>query len=558
MIRHLSISNYALIDALELDLGEGLTILTGETGAGKSVMMGALSLLMGERADSKVLSGREGKSVVEGTFDNVSDTLRPIFESNDLDWNDGQVIIRREISTGGRSRAFVNDTPVTLPLLSEIAGGMVDIHSQHSNRLLSRPDHQLRIIDSIADDSRLLSDYRKDFAEFASLRGQIMRLRGEMEKNRENRLFRAFQLEQLTKLNPKPGELAEVEKTYDILSDADDLRSRMTDAALRLSMSDTSALSLISEAAYMIEGIDFSLFDTTDEGENSISGRLRNLYIELKDIGDTLEKTASGIESDPAALARADARLKDLYDAVKRFKVEDYDALVRLYATLKDEESGGGESTQRLNDLEAKAKAIGERLKAKAEKLSAIRAKAADAFSQRLTREAKPLGLKNLRFEVRMTRGKLTSDGRDVAEFYCAFNKNQLPMPLAQTASGGEMARLTLCIKAIIADKMKLPTVIFDEIDTGVSGDIADRMGSLMAEIASGMQVLAITHLPQVAAKGRSHLLVYKQDSKDRTVSNVKVLGEEGRIRELARMLSGREINDAALANARSLLGNHQ
>lgn len=554
MIRHLSISNYALIDTLELDLDEGLTILTGETGAGKSVMMGALSLLMGERADSKVLAGRDGKSVVEGTFDNVTETLRPAFESNDLDWNDGEVIIRREISSGGRSRAFINDTPVTLPLLTEIAGGMVDIHSQHSNRLLSRPDQQLKIIDSLADDGRLLADYKNDFSEFASLRSEIMKLRAEMEKNRENRLFRAFQLEQLAKLNPKPGELAEVEKTYDILSDADDLRSKISTAAFNISAGERSVLTLITDALNQIGGIDFSIFGIDTE-DDSLPDRLRNLYIELKDIGDTLEKTASEIESDPARLARADARLKDLYDAVKRFKVKDYDELMALYTSLRDEQNGGGESLQRLNELESRAKAIGERLKTKAEKLSSVRAAAAEKFSRRLTQEAKPLGLKNLRFEVRISQGRLTHDGRDTVEFYCAFNKNQNPMPLAQTASGGEMARLTLCIKAIIADKMKLPTVIFDEIDTGVSGDIADRMGSLMADIASGMQVLAITHLPQVAAKGSKHLLVFKQDSKERTVSHVRVLDSEGRVRELARMLSGREINEAALANARALLG---
>lgn len=554
MIRHLSISNYALIDRLELDLGEGLTILTGETGAGKSVMMGALSLLMGERADTKVLAGREGKSVVEGTFDNVSESLRKTFEDNDLDWNDGQVIIRREMSASGRSRAFINDTPVTLQLLGDLASGMVDIHSQHSNRLLSRQDQQLKIIDSIADDGRLLAEYRKDFAEFASLRTKILKLRDEIEKNRENRLFRAFQLEQLSKLNPRQGELSEVEKTYDILSDADDLRIRMNSAASNLSEGDRSALSLVSEAITAVAGIDFSMFGERI-GDNSISDRLHDIYVEIKDIGDTLGKTASGIESDPQALAKADARLKDLYDAVKRFKVKDYDELVALYKSLRDEECGGGDNLKALNDLEAEAKAVGQRLKEKADKLTAARAKAAESFSRRLTQEAKPLGLKNLRFEVRMSQGKLTHDGRDIVEFYCAFNKNQEPMPLAQTASGGEMARLTLSIKAIIADKMKLPTVIFDEIDTGVSGDIADRMGSLMADIASGMQVIAITHLPQVAAKGNSHLLVYKQDSKDRTVSNVRMLDEEGRIRELARMLSGREINDAALANARALLG---
>lgn len=554
MLRHLSIHNYALIDALDIELDEGLTILTGETGAGKSVMMGAISLLTGDRADSKVLANREGKAVVEGVFEKVTEGMKEAFDANDLDWNDGQVIVRREISANGRSRAFINDSPVTLPLLSELAGGMVDIHSQHSNRLLSRQEHQLRIIDSMADNSDLLADYRKDFARFASMRVKIRKIREARERNRENRQFRAFQLEQLTRINPKRGELAEVEKTFDILSGADELRNSLNSAAYSLSMADVSAISLIGEAGTSLDNVDFTLFETPESEGPGLMERLQNAYIELKDIGDTISRIASGIESDPARLAKADARLRELYEAVKRFKVEDYDKLVDLYESLKAENEDATGGNDLLAELESEAKALGEKLKEKAEKISRSRENAAVTFSKTLNEAAKPLGLKNLRFEVRMEQGKLTPDGKDTVEFYCSFNKNQPMMPLAQSASGGEMARLTLCIKAITAGKLKLPTVIFDEIDTGVSGDIADRMGSMMAEIAAGMQVLAITHLPQVAAKGRAHLLVYKQDEKERTVSNVRRLNPEERVRELARMLSGREINSAALDNARSLL----
>lgn len=554
MLRHLSIHNYALIDALDIELDEGLTILTGETGAGKSVMMGAISLLTGDRADSKVLANREGKAVVEGVFEKVTEGMKEAFDANDLDWNDGQVIVRREISANGRSRAFINDSPVTLPLLAELAGGMVDIHSQHSNRLLSRQEHQLRIIDSMADDSDLLADYRKDFARFASMRVKIRKIREARERNRENRQFRAFQLEQLTRINPKRGELAEVEKTFDILSGADELRNSLNSAAYSLSMADVSAISLIGEAGTSLDNVDFTLFETPESEGPGLMERLQNAYIELKDIGDTISRIASGIESDPARLAKADARLRELYEAVKRFKVEDYDKLVDLYESLKAENEDATGGNDLLAELESEAKALVEKLKGKAEKISRSRENAAATFSKTLNEAAKPLGLKNLRFEVRMEQGKLTPDGKDTVEFYCSFNKNQPMMPLAQSASGGEMARLTLCIKAITAGKLKLPTVIFDEIDTGVSGDIADRMGSMMAEIAAGMQVLAITHLPQVAAKGRSHLLVYKQDEKERTVSNVRRLNPEERVRELARMLSGREINSAALDNARSLL----
>lgn len=555
MIRQLSINNYALIDRVDLSLNEGLTILTGETGAGKSVMMGAISLLMGERADSKVLANREGKAVIEGVFDSVTPSLKELFESNDLDWNEGQIIVRREIAANGRSRAFINDTPVTLPLLTEVAGGMVDIHSQHSNRLLSKPEYQLSVIDSIADNGEMLADYKKDFSRFVGLRNKIKKLRDSMERSRENRELRAFQLEQLTKINPKKGELEEVEKDYDILSDADDLRSRINQAAYLLSMADDSALNMIGDAGAGIDGIDFSLFEgPSDPSQPGLMERLRNVYIELKDIGDSLSRIASGIESDPMRLAKTDARLKELYEAVKRFKMADYEALVDLYSSLKKENDGGSERLEELNALEAEARKLGDVLKEKAEQISISRAEASKKFEETLTEDARPLGLKNLRFSVNITKGKLTPEGKDTVEFLCAFNKNQPLMPLSQTASGGEMARLTLCIKAITANKLKLPTVIFDEIDTGVSGDIADRMGSMMADIAEGMQVFAITHLPQVAVKGNSHLLVYKHDEGERTVSHVKALDNEERVKEIARMLSGKEINEAALSNARSLL----
>lgn len=555
MIRQLSIHNYALIDHLEIDLTDGLTILTGETGAGKSVLMGAISLLMGERADSKVLANREGKAVVEGLFDNVDKSLQPVFESNDLDWNDGQILVRREISANGRSRAFLNDTPVTLPLLTEIAGGMVDIHSQHANRLLSQSDYQLQIIDSIADNAALLADYKDKFSKFATLHSKIKRIREEMERNRENAEFRNFQLEQLTKLNPRKGELEEVEKSYDLLSDADDIRGRLSEAANAISLADVSALGLIEDAGERLEGVDMKLFPSqAGDGNGSLMERLRNVHIELKDIGETISRLASGIEEDPARLAKADARLKELYEAVKRFKVQDYDHLVDLYSSLKNEKKGGGEKTELLNQLESEAKTLGELLKKKAEEISRTRIEASEKFTETLTENARTLGLKNLQIKVKITQGKLTRDGKDTVELLCSFNKNQPLMPLSQTASGGEMARLTLCIKAITASKLKLPTVIFDEIDTGVSGDIADKMGSMMADIAEGMQVLAITHLPQVAVKGKTHLLVYKQDNPERTVSNVRVLTDEERIREIARMLSGKEINEAALSNAKSLL----
>lgn len=555
MIRQLSIRNYALIDSLDIDMSDGLTILTGETGAGKSVMMGAISLLMGERADTKVLANRTGKAIVEGTFATDSNALRELLESNDLDWNDGQIIVRREISLTGRSRAFVNDSPVTLPMLTEIAGGMVDIHSQNSNRLLSQADYQLKIIDSLADNTDILAAYKDNYTKFANLRRRINGLRDTIEKNRENRELRSFQLEQLAKINPKKGELEEVEKSFDILSSADELRSALSQAAWNISAADDSALNMIGNAASSLDSIDISLIDSAGgNSEGNLLQRLKDVYIELKDIGESISRLASSMESDPTRLAKVESRMRILYETMKQFKMKDYDHLMEFYNSLRNSSADGNEKMEELNELESEAKRIVEQLKADADQLSKSRTEAVAKFEQLLMKTAVPLGLKNLQFKASLTQGKFTPEGKDTVEFLCSFNRNQPLMPIAQTASGGEMARLTLSIKAITANKLRLPTVIFDEIDTGVSGDIADRMGSMMAQIAEGMQVFAITHLPQVAVKGRHHLLVYKQDEGERTVSNVKILAEEDRVREIARMLSGKSINEAALSNARELL----
>ncbi|MDE6637437.1 MAG: hypothetical protein K2K32_04280, partial [Muribaculaceae bacterium] len=301
------------------------------------------------------------------------------------------------------------------------------------------------IIDSIANNADLLARYKKDFARFVGLRNKIKKIREAIDRSRENRELRAFQLDQLSKINPKKGELEIVEKNYDILSDADDLRSRLNAAAYLISTADVSALSMIGDAGASIDGIDFSLFEGNSDSEQvGLMSRLKNVYIELKDIGDTLARIASGIESDPVRLAKADARLKELYEAVKRFKVADYDHLVDLYASLKDEDNGGNERVGELNALEQEARALGETLKAKAEEISQSRIAASRKFEETLTQDARPLGLKNIRFSVNLTQGKLTPNGKDTVEFLCAFNKNQSLMPLSQTASGGEMARLTL------------------------------------------------------------------------------------------------------------------
>lgn len=553
MLKKLEIRNYALITDLRLDLGKGLTILTGETGAGKSIMMGALSLLLGERADTKVISDGSKKSLVEATFVDVPGELREILENNDIDWNGGEVIVRREISVSGRSRAFINDTPVNLTLLADVSRRLVDIHSQHSNAKLSDPASQLEIIDAMASDSQLLEDYRKEFHKFVSLRARIKRLKDEKIKARENMDFLRFQKEQLDKLAPKRGELEEIERRYDILSDADEIKENLSEAVSILRGGDNGILERLAEIRSLTDKIDFSLFDS--ENANDTVRRLEEAYIELKDIAETLEDYTSDVDADPATLNKISSRMNLYYDTMKRFRVTNGDELVDLHEDINsrlDSISGSGAD---IAELENEARESGKTLKDKAEKLSDARFKAADAFSNLINRKARPLGLTNMNFAVEISEGKLTADGRDRIEFVCAFNKSQQPQPIAKAASGGEISRLMLTMKGILADKMNLPTVIFDEIDTGVSGEIADKMGGMMKDMSDKMQVLTITHLPQVASKGNDHLKVYKKDTGERTVTHIKRLSQEERIKEIAGMLSGSEVNDAAISNARNLLG---
>ncbi|MDE5789766.1 MAG: DNA repair protein RecN [Muribaculaceae bacterium] len=553
MLEKLIIKNYALIDSLELDFHDGLTILTGETGAGKSIMLGALSLLLGGRADTRVISDGGSKSIVEALFTGIDSDLKEFFDRNDLEWNEGDVIIRREIAQNGRARAFINDRPVTLGILSQLAEQLIDIHSQHANARINDPQVQLEIIDVIADNESLRKDYLEDFASYVNLRSRIHRLRENIEKSKENSEFMRFQLEQLNKLNPKRGELEKIEARFELLSDADDIKDRMSSAASILGGYDGGLLDKLNEVRSIISGIDMKMFEA-DVDDASIEERLEGTFIELKDIFETLEDYASTIDSDPAALARTSERMNNYYEAVKRFRVNNADELVDLRENLEEKLSAIDNGDSELPELEKEYKAKGKALKERADLLTASRHRAAQDFSEILNSTARPLGLKNMEFSVGFQVGKLTPQGQDRVEFLCAFNKNQSPGPVAKIASGGEISRLMLSLKQILASRMKLPTIIFDEVDTGVSGEIADKMGDMMVAMSNDMQVMTITHLPQVAAKGKSHFKVYKSDGNDKTNTHVRELQFEERVREIAGMMSGSNVTEAALGNARALL----
>ena len=554
MLESLIIKNYALIDDLSLRFKCGLSIVTGETGAGKSIMLDALSLLLGERADSKAITDKSRKSVIEATFSAPDRSLRGLFDENGLEWNPSELIVRREVSPSGRSRAFVNDTPVTLPVLSSITGNLVDIHSQHSNIILSQSSSHLAIVDAFAGDADKLASYRDDFSAYVALRGKIKKIKKQIEKNSENREFIAFQLEQLDKLKPKRGELRQIEQEFDMLSDSDQIREDLGAAYNCFESGDRSINALLAEAIGSISNVNLSLFG--EEVEEELMTRLENLRIELKDITETVYDYLDRVDSDPARLAKVTARMNQLYEAIKRFKVADEEGLVRLHEELRQKLDAIDNGDEDVESMEKEARILAKSLKEKADELSELRIEAAGRLSGMITATAKPLGLQNLRFDIELTRGKLSSDGQDTADFICSFNKNMEMQPMGKVASGGELARLMLSLKSIMARCMNLPTVIFDEVDTGVSGEIADKMGDMMKRMGKEMQVLAITHLPQVASKGDSHFKVYKTDNASRTISHVKELDREGRVRELASMLSGSKINEAALLNARTLLDN--
>lgn len=552
MLIQLTIDNYALIDKSVIEFVPGFTVITGETGAGKSIMLDALGLLMGVRADSKALGSKERKTIVEGLFEKPDLSLKPILEQQGIDWDDKVLILRREISLAGKSRGFVNDTPVNLTTLQEVSQHLIDIHSQHGNSVLTKPTEQLSIIDSFGNLQSLVEDYRNTFRQYVDQRNRIKQIKESIEKGKENKDFIIFRLEQLDKLKPKEGELESLEREADILGDADRIKNDLSEAVRLLGDGNVSVIKTVNSAAMIVEGLDLTLFDP--HGNDQIRERLENLKIELRDITDTLEAYSEKIIDDPARLEKVQSRIESIYEIMKRMKVSDEKELVALHQSLKQElKTITGDDTD-ISAMEIKLKESAKTLKEKAELLTTARGKAAQEFAETLMERIRPLGLPNIKFEVSMEKGKLTSDGQDQISFLCSFNKNHPIQALSEIASGGEIARVMLGIKSVMSDKMGLPTMIFDEIDTGVSGEIAHKMGSMMQDMSKSKQVMAVTHLPQVAARGTQHLKVYKKDDKDKTVSHIRKLSSEERVEEIAGMMSGTSINAAAVENARILL----
>ena len=501
MIQTLHISNYALIDSIDITLHPGLNILTGETGAGKSIILGALSLLLGGRCDTKAVRNHEAKSVIEATFSAAGyPALQEFCQTNELDWDADTVILRREIAPNGRSRAFVNDCPVNLSQLQTAALHLIDIHSQHQNLLLASPPYQLRVIDSLAGNGERLEAFTTAYNNYRHAVRKFKQERKSVEQAKDDEEFLRFQYKRLKDANLAKGELDELEHERELLVNMADVKTSLATVTGNLSEGD--------------ENIDQLLRQTIDESErlgdlledaDTLTERLRTLRVELLDIAETFSEYDRELTGDPERLDEVEERLNLLYDLMRRHKVETVDELISIRDDMKTRLQSIDLGDENLQALELAAKRAKKEALEIAAVISQSRHEEAERFAKILKDRALPLGMKNLQCEITVRDTELSSTGIDHVEFLFAFNKNQPLLPVGNTASGGEISRLMLSIKSIVADKMQLPSIIFDEVDTGVSGDVADKMGELMRQIAANIQVIAITHLPQVASKCHSH-----------------------------------------------------
>lgn len=551
MLESLHISNYALIDSIDIEFQPGFNIITGETGAGKSIILGALSLLLGGRADSRTIRKAETKSVIEAVFRMENNQpLKDYCIANDIEWDDRALIMRRELSPSGRSRSFINDSPVNLTTMQDIGRWLIDIHSQHQNQLLANPDFQLKIIDSIASNSERLEKFSTAYHEFRNALRLYKSTKSALARDRDNADFMEFQLGQLEAINLKEGELSQLESDRDKAAEMTELQSNISEALDALSEGQSNALSQLTRCSVACAEIEH-LFNADDR----LLERLEAINIELTDISDTLSGLRASSSSDSVAdLEYIEHRISSIESLMRKHNVGTDAELIDLRDSLRDRLDKLNDSDTILSELELAARKAKRAAMESAREISVARHDAAEKFSALLTEVATPLGMKNLQCNIAVEPADMSITGMDNVEFRFAFNKNQQPIAIAGSASGGEISRLMLSIKSIIAHMFNLPTIIFDEVDTGVSGDVASRMGRLMNEMSDRLQVITITHLPQVAARGDSHFKVYKEDDEHSTHTRIARLSDDNRLDELSLMLSGDPSNRAARQTARALL----
>ena len=550
MLQFLTIENYALIDHLEFRPGQGLTVITGETGAGKSIIMGALGLILGQRADAKAVRSGAGKCVIEAQFDISAYDLEAFFAQNDLEYDASATIIRREIYATGKSRAFVNDTPVQLPLLRELGSHLIDIHSQHQNLLLGQDAFQLSVVDALAHNQAEYASYRAAYDQLKAHDSRLKALRAQAERDAQEADYIRFQFSQLDDANLVEGEQEELEAEQELLSHAEDIKSCLCQMHEGLDGEGDAVVQMLKSVSQKAHELSRIYPDIAE-----IAQRLESDYIDLKDIADEVDSRSEEVNYDPQRLEQVEERLSLLYSLQKKHGKSSVEELIQLRDELFERIQHIDNSDEEILELEQQVK----RLAAEATRLAAIltdtRKHAAQQLQKDLIARVTYLGMPNLRFQVSITPlNSLSPSGSDSLEFLFSANKNQPLRPAGEVASGGEISRLMLGIKSLVASARTLPTIIFDEIDTGVSGDIADRMGSVMKELSTHLQVITITHLPQVAGKGNQHFRVFKADTDEQTITHIEQLSSEQRIQEIARMLSGSDITPEALANARTLI----
>ncbi len=549
MLLKLFVQNYALIKELDVELENGLTIITGETGAGKSILLGALSLILGTRADSSVLLDKNEKCVVEGTFRIEEYELNEFFSANDIDY-ESITNLRREINPAGKSRAFINDTPVTVNQLKELGGRLIDIHSQHQTLMLNDNSFQLNLIDSFSGTANLKSRYSETYSGYRKLKKEYTLLKEKADKNKADLEYFQFQYNQLDEARLKTGEQEELEAEHELLSHSEEIKLSLSTSSNLFSAEGISILSMLRDVKVNLAKIKAFLA----EGENLLN-RTESSLIELDDIAAEIEKLAISIEADPGRLVKINTRLDTIYSLMQKHRAGDLNELIRKKDEIKDIISSIVTSDERLKDLEALIKKETSLLKTLSEEISLKRKSVLPDIESRVIDLLKQLGIPNAKFKISLIQQQeFTISGIDQADFLFSANKQIAPENLAKIASGGELSRVMLSLKSLLTKNNNLPTIIFDEIDSGVSGEVADKVGQILAGMGKYMQVINITHLPQVASRGTRHYHVYKDDTDNSTFTRVKLLSPEERILEVARLLSGSEITETAMKNAKELL----
>ena len=549
MLKRLYIKNYALIDHLDIELYPGFSVLTGETGAGKSIILGAIGLLLGQRADSKSVKQGTDRCVIEAQFDLSRYDLQSFFTDNDIDYDAEDTIIRREI-TATKSRAFINDTPVALTMLKELGEQLVDIHSQHQNLLLNKQDFQLSVVDIIANNNALLKEYQEKYNQLQTANSQLQKMQEEIERNRQQAEFIQFQFEELTQAQLVSGEQEELEQQSELLSHAEEVKGALYEADGHLNGEAQGAVDHVRQSFQNLRNIAQVL-----PAANELAARLESCHIELKDIADEVSSLLERTDFDPAELDRLNNRLDLLYDLEKKYHVDNVEALIEQRDQLGQQLNAIENSDEAVGELETKCQQLTAKCQQLADKLTHQREQAAKKIEQQMLQRLVPLGMPHVRFAVSITPSALGKSGQDQIAFLFSANTSTPLQPVSQVASGGEIARVMLSLKAMISGAVKLPTIIFDEIDTGVSGKIAEKMAEMMREMGQAeRQVISITHLPQIAAMGSHHYRVSKEETAQGTTSSMHLLTDDERIREIAQMVSGSDVTEAAISNAKALL----